>query len=365
MAFRQNELKMNTNHYWELAENYCSGRLNDTEKTAVDNRLLSDADFAADFNECLHLIQSLHQSGSQKQFRNTLVSIEESTKQKASNWKVRTIPLRTHYLRTAGIAASIAILTTLSTVWIENHNQKTQTSQYRLLRRELETIKRSQKAIIKNINSANQPAQPQANFSGTGFALSNDGYFVTSYHVTEGADSVYIQNRDGETFKANMVSFDEKADVALLKVDNKSFRFAKKEVPYNFASSKKSLGANVFTLGYPQDEIVYSEGYISSKNGYEGDSMQYRLELPASPGQSGSPVMDKQGNVIAIVTGKENNTEGTTYAVSSNAVYTLVQKLPKEEKLKLPKGNRFSRMSREQQVENLEYYTCQVRVFKN
>ena len=43
----------------------------------------------------------------------------------------------------------------------------------------------------------------------------------------------------------------------------------------------------------------------------------------------------------------------------------MANKKPKEEKLKLPKGNRFSRMSREQQVENLEYYTCQVRVFKN
>lgn len=356
---------MNTNNYWEQAEAYYSGRMNDVEKAALDARVKTDVAFATEFSECLQLLQSLHQSGKQKQFKNTLVSIEQENQHKESNWKVRTIPLRTHYLRTAGIAASIAILTTLSTVWMENHNQKAQSSQYRLLRRELETIKRSQKAIIKNINSNQTTPTPQANYSGTGFAVSNEGYFVTSYHVTEGADSVYIQNRDGETFKASMVSFDEKTDVALLKVENKTFRFAKKEVPYNFASGKKSLGANVFTLGYPQDEIVYSEGYISSKNGYEGDSMQYRLELPAGPGQSGSPVMDKQGNVIAIVTGKENNTEGTTYAVSSQAVFNLVKNISKEEKLKLPKGNKFSRMNREQQIENLEYYTCQVKVFKN
>jgi S1-C subfamily serine protease len=356
---------MNTNNYWNVAEAYYSGRMNGAEKATVETRLQSDAAFAADFKECLQLLQSLHHSGQQKQFKNTLVSIEKSQEQKESNWKVRTIPLRTHYLRTAGIAASIAILTTLSTVWMENHNQKAQTSQYRLLRRELETIKRSQKAIINDINSTKTAPQRQANFSGTGFAISNDGYFVTSYHVTEGADSVYIQNRDGETFKASIVSFDEKADVALLRVDNKSFRFGKKEVPYNFAANKKYLGANVFTLGYPQDEIVYSEGYISSKNGYEGDSMQYRLELPAAPGQSGSPVLDKQGNVIAIVTGKENNTEGTTYAVSSQAVFSLVKNISKNEKIKLPSGNRFNRLSREQQIECLENYTCQIKVFKN
>jgi S1-C subfamily serine protease len=350
---------------WELAEAYVSGRIPEAEVSALKDRLQTDPVFAADFQECINMLRSLADSSKQKQFRNLLVNIhqEEGVETKPS-WKVRTIPLKTHYIRTGAIAAGIALLTTLSTFWIVTHNEKKRSSQYSLLRRELETIKRSQNALIRNINVTQSKPVAPANYSGTGFAITNDGYFVTNYHVTEGADSVYIQNKDGEYFKAHIVSFDAKADVAVLKVEHKNFRFGKSEVPYTFASHKKTLGAQIYTLGYPQDEIVYNEGYISANNGFQGDSMQYRLELPASPGQSGAPVLDANGNIIGIVTGKESESEGTTYAVSSKAVYELIQSLPKDQNIRLPKSNKLAKLSRDQQIEKLEYYTCSVKVYK-
>jgi len=349
---------------WQLAEAYAAGTLPAAELVALHTRMDTDPVFAAEFQECVSMLRSLGDSGRQKQFRNMLVNIhqEQTEESQKPGWKVRTIPLRTHYLRTGAVAAGIALLTTLSTFWIVTHNEKKRSSQYSLLKRELETIKRSQSAIIKNINGQqNTPVAP-ANYSGTGFALTNDGYFVTNYHVTEGADSVYIQNKEGQYFKAHLVTFDQKTDVAILKVDFKNFRFSKTDVPYSFAAGKKTLGAKVFTLGYPQDEIVYNEGYISSKNGFQGDSMQYRLELPASPGQSGAPVVDNSGNVIAIVTGKESESEGTTYAVSTAAIFDLISK--SDVNVKLPKTNKLGRMNREQQVERLEFYTCSVKVYK-
>ena len=57
------------------------------------------------------------------------------------------------------------------------------------------------------------------------------------------------------------------------------------DVPYAFSKSKINIGSSIFTLGYPNEEIVYKEGYISGKNGFEGDTMQYRLEMMAQPGQ--------------------------------------------------------------------------------
>lgn len=353
------------NSIWALAEDYVSGKIPESQMLEVNLRLANDPVFASDFEECVNVLKSLESSGKQKQFRNLLISIHQEQKEaEAPSWKVRTIPLKTHYLRAGAIAAGIALLTTLSTFWIVTHSEHKRSSQYSVLKKELETIKRSQYAIIKNINvSHNTPVAP-ANYSGTGFALTNDGYFVTNYHVTESADSVYIQNSEGVYFKAHLISFDAKADVAVLKVDHKDFRFSKTDVPYTFAPKKKTLGARVYTLGYPQDEVVYSEGYVSANNGFQGDSMQYRLELPASPGQSGAPVLDAQGNIIAIVTGKESGTEGTTYAVSSGAVYELVHSLPKDQNVRLPKSNKLAKLSREQQIEKLEQYTFSVKVYK-
>ncbi len=350
---------------WELAEAFVSGILPEAELKALHNRINTDPVFAADFQECVNMIQSLEGSGRQKQFRNMLVNIhQEHEEQTKTSWKVRTIPLRTHYLRTAGIAAGIALLTTLSAFWMVTHTEKKRSSQLSLLKREMETIKRSQNALIKNINTSQTVPVAPANYSGTGFALTNDGYLVTSYHVTENADSVYIQNKEGLYFKANIVAFDAKTDVALLKVENKQFRFGKGDVPYTLASSKRNLGSKVYTLGYPQDEIVYNEGYISSKNGFQGDSIQYRLELPANPGQSGSPVIDASGSIIGIVTGKESETEGTTYAVSTKAIHQLLSNVPKDVNVRLVKANKLGKLPREQQIEKLEYYTCSVKVYK-
>ncbi len=350
---------------WKLAEEYLEGNLSAGDLSALNLRMADDPAFAVDFQECLDMLQALKNGGRQKQFRNMLLSIQQqhATQGKNSFRQVRTIPLRTHYLRTGAVAAAIALLTTLSTFWIVAHNESKRSSQYKLLKRELETIKRSQSALISNINGSQASPVAPANFSGSGFALTNDGYFVTNYHVTEGADSVYIQNKDGEYFKAHLVTFNEKTDVALLKVDYKNFRFSKTDIPYLLAPSKKAIGTRVFTIGYPQDDIVYNEGYISSKNGFEGDSMQYRLEMPANPGQSGAPVIDKSGNVIAIVTGKESESAGTTYAVSTRAIVDLINNSAVN--IKLPKSNKLNRLSREQQVEKLENFTCSVKVYKN
>lgn len=353
---------MKEQYILELAETYVNGGLPDTEVAALNNRLQTDPVFAAEFQECVDLIRSLEGSGAQKRFRNMLIDIRQDA---AAKHQIKMIPLKTHYIRTGAIAAGIALLTTLSTFSIVNHSEKKRSSQYSLLKRELETIKRSQNvqnALIQNINNKQSQPVAQANYSGTGFALTNDGYFLTNYHVTQGADSIYIQNKDGNYYRAHLVTFDENSDVAILKVDNKGFHFSKTEVPYTLASNKKSLGARVFTLGYPQDDIVYNEGYISSRNGFQGDSLQYMLELPANPGQSGAPVIDANGNIIAIVTGKESETEGRTYAVSTQAVYQLLSSMNKE--IKIPKVNRLGRLNREDQIEKLQTFTCAVKVYK-
>lgn len=354
------------NQNWQLAECYIAGNIPADELTALHNRLHTDPIFAADFEECLSVLQSLSDSGKQQRFRSMLATIskeQKATETSPAKKEIRVIPLRTHYWRTAGIAAGIALMTTLSTFWMTKHSQKKTTDQYDRLRREMATIKTSQKNIINKVNQQNAaPALPAA-YTGTGFAITNDGYVITNYHVTEGADSVYIQDSKGGYYKASVVSFDAKNDVALLKVANENFSFGKGDVPYTLASGKKGLGSRVYTLGFPQDEVVYNEGYISAHNGFLGDSMQYQLELPASFGQSGAPVMDAQGNVIGIVTARQGDA-GATFAVSSKAIYSLLNNLSKEVTLNLPHANKLNKLKREQQVEKLEPYTCSVQVFK-
>ena len=210
----------------------------------------------------------------------------------------------------------------------------------------------------------NTPPAP-VRYTGTGFALTNDGYFVTSYHVTKGADSVYIQDHNGEYFKASKYAFDENADLVIMKVEKKNFRFGKGEIPYSFASGKSGLGTHIYTVGYPNDFAVYSEGYVSAKNGFEGNDQQYTLELPAGHGQSGSPVLDEKGNVLGVLTAISSEEEENTYAVSSKTLIDILHKeLPDDNTIRLPKSNKMGRMSSEERAKKMELYTFSVKVYK-
>lgn len=366
------------NNIYELAEGYLSGSLPQELWLVLKERLAGDAAYAAEFYEATDLIRSAEASGKDKRFRSMLRDIhqQEIVSKKEPVKKGFRIELPANFWRTAAVAAGVALLTSTFTIWGLKPSIKQNDSKYNTISREVERLKHmqarqqaEQTQLIENINK-NKPVPRSADvkYTGTGFALTNDGYFVTAYHVindgTGEGDSVYIQNADGDYFKASLYSFNAKADIAILKVEKKNFHFGKGELPYTFASGKTGLGRSIFTIGYPKEDLVYSEGYISSRNGYEGNKQQYTLELPVGHGQSGSPVIDDNGNVLGLLTGIGGEQEANTYAVSSKALLDLLHTTLPNNMLHLPKNNKLNKLSREKQIEKMEDYTFSVKVYK-
>jgi len=355
---------------WSLAEGMANGTLSAAERAMLEERLQADAAYRAAFEENLALMEGLRTQGQVEAFRATLRDVHTAVKAPVKVPVRRTISLISAW-KTVAVAASVAALISIAGVFTTSRHSKT-SAQYSKLSREIEAVKRSQSQLIQNqnqlisnLNSTRRtgPIAP-VKTSGTGFALTADGYLVTAYHVAQDADSLYIQTRSGDYYKASLLAFDPQADVAVLKVDDKSFRFGRGELPYSFAPRKVGLGSRIYTIGFPQDEVVYSEGYVSSQNGYNGDSAQYRLELPADPGVSGAPVMDANGSVVAVVAGRNNQASGTTYAISSKRLLRLLSSMPKDMQPTLTASNRLRGLPREQQLEKLQEYTCIVRVYK-
>lgn len=353
----------NDKNIWQLAERYVNGTLSAYDLRELDNQRQNDPAFASDFEDCLNLLSTLKSNKERHKLRGILKEVHADTlKERKKERGAKVISLVRNYWRTAVIAATIAVCTSVGTFWLMQYNNKRIASQYSLLRKDLEKYKRSQNRIINDIKQQSRPAIA-AHYSGTGFALAPGGYIVTNYHVVADADSVYVQDMFGNYYKAHPVTFNEVLDVSILKVVDESGSFNTDNIPYTIASDKGRLGAHVFTLGFPQDEVVYNEGYISSKNGYTGDSTQFRLEIPAGPGQSGAPVIDGNGRVLGLITGKETETDGTTYAVAANAILELISALPNEVDVKLPTQNKISRLNRQAQIEQLEKYTYSIKVY--
>lgn len=348
------------------AERFLKNELNQEELNLLDSYCSANASFKDSWEEMIQMMLLIEQHGERTRMKQKIASLHpftaENLPQKSKSFD--SVHLFRKYAVKIGVAAALILASSLSTYFFLDTKSEKTGAQYMLLRREIETIKKSQTKLMDSIKVKSYEIEEEAGplYGGTGFAVSNDGFVATNYHVVKDANSIFIQTAAGQTLKAYLVAFEPIADVALLKIENSDFRFAKTGLPYSFASTPSGLGQKVFTIGYPQDDLVYNEGYISCEAGFERDSNSYQLEMTANPGQSGAPVLDKNGNVIALITGKQSNTAGKLFAVRSQALISLIQSLPAETNLKVENSNKLRNLDRTQQVSKLRDYVCAVKV---
>jgi TPR repeat protein len=169
--------------------------------------------------------------------------------------------------------------------------------------------------------------------TGTGFFVTEDGYFVTNAHVVEGASRVQVMTKKG-TLAARVVHRDKESDLALLKVSG-SF-----EALPVVSSRRLREGTKVFTFGYPNPDIqgfdaVYTSGDISKLTGIRDDRRTLQISVPIQPGNSGGPLVNKYGNVVGVVVARLNalkmlREKGTlpqnvNYAVKSTRLLLLLE----------------------------------------
>jgi Trypsin-like peptidase domain len=198
--------------------------------------------------------------------------------------------------------------------------------------------------------------------SGSGFAISSNGYLVTNSHVIADAKFIAVQQYiDGEliTFKAKVVKDDEKNDIAILKIDDSNFKgFG--VIPYTIKTQTVEKGSEVFTMGYPRidvlgEEVKITKGNIVSLTGIQGDAGHYQIQAPIDHGNSGGPLFDNDGNIIGITDG--GNSTGVTpvyYAIKISKLITLTDLLP--EQIKLPITNSVKSFTLPQKVKAFEKF---------
>ena len=277
------------------------------------------------------------------------------------------------YRTTLAVAASVAVITTFGSIFLyrsyqQGHQQQEQ--QYRQLSKEIQAVKSSQRRLLNDLNGRGHTLSVNpAQVAGSGFMLTADGYFLTNNHIVRDADSVYVQSAKGEVYKARVVHTDPTHDLAILQLcDDSAFRTLP-PVPYSFSTQPTDLGERVYTLGYPREEIVYGEGYLSSGTGYRGDSTAYQVAISVNPGNSGGPLLDEQGNVIGIISGKQTTSEGVSFAVKTNYLLEALSSIPADSLKGLPlhlnRKNTLARLPRKQQIKRVQDYVYQVKVFKH
>ena len=239
-----------------------------------------------------------------------------------------TKPSRKLWWSVTYIAASVALVVTLASIWFHDtlkKETKKQGQEITYLKKELQNIQHQQNKLVRNFQNIQPTAYIPANTQSTGFLIAPH-YILTSYHSVQDADSVFIENNTFHRLKAQTVYVHKNLDVALLYVPAQtiicpSFYLLNKPV---------ELGHSVFTLGFPTSQLVYNEGYISALNGYDNDTAYYQITLPLNPGNSGGPLWDHQGHLIGMIVSKNTSMEGVAFALKSTTLYALKDSLPSD-----------------------------------
>jgi 2-alkenal reductase len=179
------------------------------------------------------------------------------------------------------------------------------------------------------------PAEHAA--QGSGFVISREGYILTSAHVVttagdndqepDSANRVFIGFRDNDRVPGSVIGWDVFDDVAVLKVDPATH--ALDPVPLG-DSSRVVVGEPVAALGSPfGNENSLAVGVVSAtKRSIESLTSDYSVsdaiqtDAPITHGNSGGPLFDARGRVIAInaqIRSRSGQTEGVGFAIPINA----------------------------------------------
>lgn len=343
----------------ELLDRYVKGLLSYEEALTVEKRIEEDEMFRQVAEEHHGLAKALEAYGQRSALKRKLDSWHTEIEKPVislpvSGWR--------KYKVLAAVAASIALLGVAASFWI-TLDLKTSQPNYQKLRRDLDQVQKSQLELEKNIKqkAVVRPAQ----FAATGFLISTQGYILTNYHVINKADSVYIQNEKYGSLKAVVVHSDKINDVSILKIITPVKILS---LPYAFTDAEADLAEDVYTLGFPREEVVFGEGSISSLTGYKANPNAYQISVPVNPGNSGGPLLNNKGELIGMITGVQTQASATTFAIKSAVLKEIVMdsvldslKLP----IRLPKQNMLRNSGRVQQVRKLKECVFLISVYEH
>ena len=162
---------------------------------------------------------------------------------------------------------------------------------------------------------------------GTGFIIDDRGYIVTNAHVLEGASQVNAITYDKQNIQAEFIGYDAEYDVALLKI---SGSYSELELAN---SNDIQTGEKVIAIGNPLGlQFSVSEGIVSAVHReFNGMDAYIQTDAALNPGNSGGPLINKQGEVIGINNFKVSGGESLGFALESNYLRDVVNEISKKE----------------------------------
>lgn len=144
---------------------------------------------------------------------------------------------------------------------------------------------------------------------GTGFFVTDDGLALTAAHVVEGKRTVDVVLHGGKRTRAKVVEVSTDVDLALIMV---SVDHAPRTLPLASRSDQR-VGQWVGAVGHGLGGVwAFTTGMVSNLYEAKHGAAIVQTQIPLNPGNSGGPIFDRTGRVVAVVS------KGATNASSLN-----------------------------------------------
>lgn len=367
----------------EKMERYLSGNMLPEEEASFNKLRKSNPEIDQQVVEHAFFLHQLNEFESVRQLKNSLndthqqLAARGDIKSPGQQGQSKIVYLFNRYKRTAGIAASIAGITALcisALVWSVSPSKPANKKDIEILNRSIRLIdnkvnqvKNQNDKLRQQITTVAETAKPIREYTsgGTGFLVDAKGYLFTNYHVIEQARYVAVQNSEGKDFGAKVVYRDPERDIAILKIDDSEFK-APPPIPYAIRKTTGDIAEPVYSLGYPRNDIVYGEGYLAAKSGYDGDTLSVQISINANRGNSGSPILNQNGEIIGVLNARQTSAEGVVFAIKAKYIYNALTQLKKTDTafqhVKLPTTSSLKGADRTQQVKKIVDYVYMVKV---
>lgn len=354
-----------------VIEQYFSGMLSDEERTAFEKLRKEDPEVNYLAEEYIHLFKELNHTSGRRNLDALLSQTHSKLEEegviqpvkKQSGSSLSVLWSRYKYtMSAAAIAASIVSFVLLAGSSLLSTKEKTATLTP-LVNNKLSQMENKLSEMenkLKDVTPDKPSFEPL--FRATGFLIDGKGYVITNAHVVKDARNLIVENKEGQQYTAISLYSDRATDLAILKITDTSFAPVR-ALPFIFKKSNAQLSTKIFTLGYPREEMVYDEGYLSATSGFYNDTSTYQINISVNPGNSGGPVIDKDGEIIGIISSKETNADGVVFAVKSDMVMEAATKVneTRGDTISLPSKNTLKNLSRVKQINNVENFIYKVK----
>ncbi len=176
---------------------------------------------------------------------------------------------------------------------------------------EMEMLSTAQDSVV----TVNVVRSDLSKVSGSGFYVGKDGRLITAAHVVATAWKVEVTNRDGSRAIAALVGENSTNDVAELLVTGST-------PPLTTQTLRPRAGTKIFVLGNPggnapntsvPGKVLTSSGTSNIEGVLKPDLVE--LDVGANHGDSGGPVIDEWGRVLAVLTAASSNNRASALPV--------------------------------------------------